>query len=377
LYSLGTYLHAINQLDPKWLKHQISKIIGKDINNIEGAIFEIQAIGQLLSNNAFPTKNNQSGYDAIVTQDSYELRVSIKNFGLSKFQKQFNNQVIQLEKYLVSLLKNLELNKVQIVIDSPQYFPESTNWNTLKENFLIILTEFKLTRRNFYAFDDNSWLIMVYDMTDSNLASNHLNYSIIVASKFHKNEDANLKSKIEKACSNLLKHSPIESERIKNILYIKIPENLSIDNCFNWTQEYLNEFSNKQISLVIFYQTSVANDLSNGKVFIHHCYKFIEHRKLHFENRIKFDIPVGIINSTPSVNAVTAEGKEQFTVNDKYLKQVGNYYSLAVQTNDNEYSGTIPFLGAGIKKFLIFNEPFDKEILFSGMFPPEDKLIIL
>lgn len=380
LYSLGSHLIHIENVDKGWLKMQVKNVKGKDENNSKGALFEIEALGYLLSSNKIiPAKSNQAGYDAILSHNEVvDFHISLKRFGLSAYHNRFKRDVQNFEAHLLGHLKYLKINKVQLFIDFPKKVPEKENWEKLREYIPDILKKFKNEGTRMYVFEDNSCVIILASLTEQEFSQSQISYSLTVSSVYHTNEEKNLISKIENACANIIKYSP-ETKEIRNVLFIHIPESASIKNCFDWTIKYLNDNTDIQVSSVIFYQPTLTQDISKGKQFIHHCFK-IYHNDFFDSltgNVFQFDIPVGIVTNEPSVNKIIADNKEVMSIDNRYIVQLGNHYIEARKQENGSYVGNIPFLGAGIKRHLIFSKPFDKQIQISAIAPPEDDLKLI
>jgi len=274
LFSLGSFIKHLKTVDESWLTEQIKLVKGKSANNTKGALFEIQALGYLIpQNDIVPAKENQPGFDAVLNVNEVDFRISLKNFRISKSQSTFNDNVKSFEPHLRAFLEYAKLNKVQILIDSMTAFPEKKDWKKLKKRMPDIINEYKRSKTPLYAFEDKSWVVMILELKDAEYSEDHLSYSLIATSVYHKNEEKNIISKIEDACANLLKHSPKETNTLKNTLFIHIPPATSINNCFKWASSYFQENPNKAISAAIFYQPSLTTNLEKDNTFIHHCFK--------------------------------------------------------------------------------------------------------
>lgn len=274
LFSFGAHLKKLNEVDPKWTKKQVAQIKTGQSNNQLGAFFEIAALGILATDkqNVKPTKGNNPGFDGILSfDDSKEMRISLKNYGMSAAQRDFQNNAAILEKELPSMLKARKITASQIIVDAVKGYPEKNDWVELKKQLPLIIDEYEVDNPKSFAVNE-FWLVIIGDLKNEDQEFHPFSnsYTLLITSIFHKNEQKNLFDKLDDACNNLTKHSSVEDHQIINVAFVHLPLSASILSCKKWAQEYFDHFPQKPITGIILYQPTVATDLEKDTTFIHH-----------------------------------------------------------------------------------------------------------
>lgn len=386
LYFFGTCLLRMYHLSPKFVKKQISHIKSDTINNQLGAFFEIIGLGILNSKDQItePTKGNNPGFDGIIhLSKEKDMRISLKNYGLSSTHRQFLENCKKLEKLIVKGLKERKISPIQIVIDSPFEYPSDKSWESLFHNFPIILDQLQGDSR--FVLFDKIWMVMWGDLIKEKgeLDKYQNSYTLIVSSVLHKNERKNLFDKIDSACNNLLKHSDIENDQIENAVFIHLPESASILQCEESVKGYFELYPDKPITLVILFQPTVATDFDKNVNFIHHCFKVIYRNNTipgELKWNIDLNIPVGKIGDpTQEKLVIEKDGKtETHDLKDRYFFQCGNHYLLAKKESNGSFNGYPMIIASGIFEHSVFKLfPDQPSMTFSGKFAPHHTLLIL
>ncbi|MDO9000996.1 MAG: hypothetical protein Q7W45_14610 [Bacteroidota bacterium] len=387
LFSLGICLQRLNGIDSNWVKKQVKIIKTGPSNNRIGAFFEVFGLGFLGSESRIiPSKENQPGYDGILNLDAGKsMRISLKNYGISAHQKDFIKNSEQIELLIKQLLSKHNLPPLQVLIESPENYPVQKDWNNLKKYLPTLFERFKKNKEDRTMIIDRSWVILLPDLGNRGQAFHKIqkSYTLIITSKYHKNEENNLFDKLNDACHNLTKHSNIETKDIINFVFIHLPTSASIKNCTTWVENYFRDYPNKPISGVILYQPCVASDFLNQKTFISHCFsiKIKADKFLEWNNNLKqidFGIPVGIIANEPATLKLIVDDSMSVSIDDRYIYQRGNHYLTAVKGTDGSLGGNITKVSSGIFTHLAI-KPFEdqQEVIISGRFEPEDELMIL
>ena len=402
LISLAYSIKELLEIDSAWTKKQLQTIKGKDKNNFKGAIFEI--LGLNMMHNAAehpikPAKFNQAGYDGLITRnDNTEIRVSIKNYGVSSSQKAFEKKAKSVENKMLALLKKYKYPPVQILLDFPDKYPDERDWKMLEERLddifknqrnqdepFTALVEpknpaFELSKEN----NRQIFIIIIYPfkLPSEEFHESFYSYTLMISAKYHDNEHLNLFSKMNEACSNLLKHSASENEIVTNSLLLHLPETISLDQCITWLDNYFEEFSGKEISFVFLYQTTVATDLKTNFDGINHSFKIYIKKGRQLNGNFKFEVPVGIISdksTTPIYIAEHPNGKrETIPLEDRYIYQHGEHYLKMVPNGKGGYDGNIRKIGSGVHTNLVMQFPGQNEkTVIKGKFAPTDELLIL
>lgn len=401
LYTLACSIEDLNNIDSSWTKNQLLIAKSRDKNNRKGSIFEI--IGLHMMNNpdhpVKPAQLNQAGYDGILRRnDGVEVRVSIKNYGKSSFQQSFDKKAKTVETKIIKLLRKYNYLPTQVVIDFPSQFPTEKDWKMLDDKIDGI---FKLKRNDTDPFSavvelldnkkeftaDNSRIIFYLFIAPITfkkelLHEKYQSYTVLISAAYHHNEYKNLFSKMDEACSNLLKHSAVESENTINSLLLHLPDTVSLNICEKWLNDYFEEFPHKQITFVILYQPTVAEKLNTDETVIQHSCKIYVKNKKTIKGGYKFSIPVGIISEESTDLCFIAEfpdgKKEKVVLTDKYTYQHGEHFMKLQPDGKGGFYGNIKKLGNGVYTSLVIEMPGHKNsAVIKGRFPPSDELLIL
>ena len=395
IYSLGEAINELSTIDPNWLKKQIKLMASAEKNNYRGAFTEVLSIAFLNSKNhpTIPTKANQPGYDALLSLPLSEktIRISIKNYGQSKHEETFQKWASKTEDLVKKLLKKYKYYPVTVWIDCPTEYPSEDKWKMLHSNLDNIFKTKKDATEPFSALctDVPEWIVIIspHIASQGEFHPDFNSYTFVLSSVYHQNENENLLSKIQDACSNLSKHSAVEDENVKNYLFIHLSPLASISKCKEWLDAYFAEYPDKPISAILLYQPSVGTNLDTGASNInHYIFPYLRQERMngwlpsgfHF----MLEIPIGIISAEPlkySLNFTHPDGKKQMiSVDDRYMYQRGNHYLRMQPDGKGGYAGNISQLVPGVFSHLIIEFPNQpQKAAIRGKFPPNDELLIL
>ena len=390
LFAFGDAVLRVKAIDAKWIAEQAKLVKTDHVNNRNGAMFEINAVGMLATakQEVKPAQGNNPGFDATLKlSGDKSMRVSLKNYGDSAHYKTFNGYAGKFEARLVELLKMLNIPSVQIIIEKVGTYPEKQDWQELTDHMEAILRGYSKGNPQLFGIE-KKWAVVLSTLKDGaqpfHPAFN--SYTLIIASSYHKNEHKNLLDKLDEAAANLVKHSKGETDQVCNIVFVHLPESASITACKEWADSYLQNYPDKPLTGIILYQPVVASDPSNDRNFIHHGFQMVfnlaKYNTWNTEGvNLSFSLPVGVLNSEPSVNAVMIEKdgiKEKLNYPDKYFFQRGNLYLDSVKDAQGNIHGNIQRYASGVFSHSVF-QPFPDQpaMLMSGRFAPVDKLLVL
>jgi len=392
LYFFGSCLKSLLSVDANWVKQQVSLIKNGQINNRQGAFFEINALGMLLSKDQIvrPARGNNPGFDGVLSiSDLKSMRISLKNYGDSSHYKDCVDNASKFEIALKEVLKEKNTHPLQIIIHSPtNAFPSKSNWQDLTNSLPQILENITLGEAKSFGISD-FWLFMYRDLKKDEHQEFHTSfnsYILIISIPYHKNEEKNLLDKLDEACYNLTKHANWESDDVINAIFVHIPESASIKKCNEWAEDYLINYPEKPITMIILYQPTVATNIEKDTSFIHHCFKFAVRRdkfaKWNTLNKtIDLNLPIGVISEEPIQNKIIAEFNEKIDVvdlGDLYIYQRGNIYIKGNSAADGYQVGNVQRIASGVFSHSIIQLfPDQPALMFSGHYAPIDKLIIL
>lgn len=401
LYTLACSIETLGKIDPVWTKKQLVFVKSKDKNNSKGAIFEFIGLNMMNDpdHTVKPARLNQAGYDGVLTRiDGTELRVSIKNYGSSSFQKSFEKKSKTIEAKIITLLKKYKYPPVQVILDFPDKYPNERDWKMLEDRIDEIFKNKRNDKDPFSALvepvdykkefsKDNSRIIFILIIAPITSQGEQLHekfqsYTVLISAAYHENEYRNLFSKMDDACANLLKHSAVEDENTINSLLLHLPDTVSLDKCEQWLNDYFEEFPHKQITFVILYQPMVAENLDTDQTVIQHSYRLYIRKGKMVKGGYKFCIPVGTISDRSADMCYIVElpdgTKEKIVFSDKYIYQHGEHYVKLQPNGKGGFFGNIKRLGNGVYTSIVLEMPGQKNsAVIKGRFAPSDELLIL
>lgn len=404
LYTLATAIKKLMAINPAWTNDQLKKARNFDKNNRMGAICELLTLNLLHSEKypVIPAKRNQAGYDAILKVQNKEMRISIKRYGMSIHQQKFETQTKSIEKQITSILEKYKYPPCQVLLDFPHNYPNEEDWNIVKkhldylfeikrddpEPFSAIARTIDPTQPSSPNNTEVIAILIIDKLKDtSGFHLDYRSYSLIVSSVYHPNEYLNIFDKIEKSSKNLTRHSANQNETTINALFLHVPNSISLNNCWNWLNEYFKKNPEQQIALVFLYQASIDQEIKDSKTILNHCIKIFQREEMinlwlpkgtHF----KFEVPVGVISnetSTPQIHAHYPDGRtEIISADNRYLFQRGNHYMKMEVAEDGTMRGNITKVGRGIYTNVVVELPGQPgSFILSNKFPVDDELLIM
>lgn len=395
IHTLGDSINTMLKIDEKWTVDQILKSKSDNANNAKGAIFEIVGLA-MLNNPLHPVKTvkaDNAGFDGILNfGEKKDLRVSIKNFGVTERQRDFEMFAEFTVNKIVALLKKYKYQPIQIIVDCPNEYPLRSDWFLLFHNLDEIFKKLINAKEKIFSIQTNRpnnlthWIVMageLHDESDRIFHPAYNSYTIIISGVYHKNEYRNVFSKIERACNNLTRHSFNEGNGFKNALLIHLPISLNIFQCHTWIVNYFKEHPLAPISQVLLYQPSLTRNSYNGTSAIGHAFQVFvkEGSMLDWLPELNITVVSGIITDAIKTHLLghREDGTlEEFPIEGKYLYQKGKHYTKMMAVNDGGYTGNMQDIGSGVEVISVIEIPGQKgSFSVSGKFAPTDDLQIL
>lgn len=374
LYVLSKALKNLKDIDENCLKQQIKKIKCKDCNTCKGHCFEVIALSYFQKNyKMLPTPRGKAGVDATIEFDNIEMNWSFKNYGISIHQINFENGVKHIENIVKSTFSKRKIGNFDITIFFLSY-PETRDiWISLEKQIIDDISKYK-GDRIINGDENKKYCYRIQNLDFENLANTNMSYTFSAICPHHKNEEKNFCSKLDDAVSNLLEHSSLKDNTkiLKNALLIHIPDSIDISNCITWGQNYLND-SNKDINLIAFYQTYIAQDKEGSS--IQHAWKYLT-KDLKLQQPFIIEIPVGKVTNETSPLIINATGDK---LENQYIYQNGEIYNNAKRMSDGALTGNLSSIAIGITTNTVFQLPNDNRsfIISPKIFSPDNKLLIL
>ena len=293
LYTLGNSIRKLRSISPDQLRQNIALLKSDDQGTMAGAIWEIilaaafsippQQKSKLLG----PRKPT---YDIEVeTENGSKFRISIKNFGKSNKDREFISQFQSIEQ----IIKNYATTNVRINIIRTGQFPTMQEWDSLKRH----LSNFLKSAR-FSASSINGWDIITKPLTydsiknrvgldDAKLFSNEVSYTLFMAAPFYKNEDKNIESKLNEACTDLINKGAMESDNSKNWLFIHLPEYVCMGDYVEWCNRFFCRNPTAPITNISLIQPVYVTNPDKDESFLAINYKKTIYESLNHTRNMK------------------------------------------------------------------------------------------
>lgn len=384
LFIFGTALNKMGSININWTINHVNNIKNGQLNNRNGSLFEIICLGMFTPHlNVSPSRSNQAGYDGIVELSaSKKIRLSIKRFSYSSHYKDFHFHCEEIENLYKSVCRNNTIHTSQLFASFTS-FPNNANWKILTAELTTLA---KIYKGSYIDFESDELYIGIAPLEGKRpfSLSNHSYHSIIL-SPLHKNERLNLFSKLDEAYNNLNEHGGKENDEFINLVCIHLDANASAGECIKWTYEYFDEYPEKCISGIFFYQPLVARNLETGAPFINHFVIGAMNGNRYNQwntsgNDIRFDVPIGTLNDKPaSQKIVTIKNgvKKVADVGESYFYQRGHYYYLnSFKGTSVEASLNLDNPAPGVIEHSVIS--FGKaEMLLTPKSAPTDELLII
>jgi hypothetical protein len=384
LFTLANALLNLKKIDNNWVMEQVRIILGNDDNNRQGAFFELIGLNCFKTENTIliPAKMYMEGIDGTVTyEQGGSISISLKNYGISRNHYLFLKESEKIEQLFVQLINSNSAKTFRILIEIPLGYPSQPDWDMLKKDLPSIIHQYNGKR---ILAKINNWSVFIGSLGDERLYSpSYKSYTFIILSPYHKNEQANLYSKLDETCANLSKHGKVEDTRMINMAFVHLPITASITTCSKWAEEYFANNPDKPISGIIFLQSSVVTTPDGNQSHVSHCYNIItglKFGKWHEANpktRITMQIPVGTPSPLPHEDYIVI-GDERHSLNKLYVYQKGNHYKLSQVSSSGAIKGNVVKVASGVFEHSVMRlAGSDRELTLAGRFAPLDELLIV
>lgn len=337
--TLGDCLNVLKKDHRKWILDNIQTIKSNELNNARGAIFEVLLAGYQkkmeMENHSFeviPARQHQKGYDvSLKFKDDFVENISIKWLASSRHNDVFQEKMKKLESKIKEAIKKFPRYSFHVSISLGKYPSNAQDWSKIENK---TIKSFEKSSFANYMYDDDFIKVKVYTVThhkNMKLYSGKQSYSFIVFSPYHKNEEDNIFSKMQKAAHTTNKNSPESSNMIKNTCFIRIPNFVDPDLCRKICikNKEIMEYNNLQ--LIFFYNATIGTQLEENESYIMHNFsifitninQLISTTKNHTTG---LSFPCGYSSDQYYVNKLVNERGETFSLANKYIYQSGKCF---------------------------------------------------
>jgi hypothetical protein len=413
LLALAVSLATLQEINARWTREQVKIAKSKDLNSARGALFELLALAMLHSttHQVTPAKLNQAGYDGTLTgADGKQLRISVKNYGNSTYQRDFEKRAQKFEKFILALFAQYQYLPCQIILEFPTLYPGDREWQLLYDAVPTWFSQHLFDNMPFCSIVEpiNPQLPstaagnarVVFTLTlgpfrGAQLAEFHLayqSYSCVALAAYHQNEYKNLYSKLEEACANLTRHSAVETADSANALFIHLPDTVSLAQGEEWVQRYFTSYPHKPISCVMLYQPAIVQNLLEKNSVLTNGFKFCVKEDSpfaqHFHSHYTIAPAVGQVSLESANKMLAAERGNSMSpvlpLYDRYLYQHGEHYCRMQADGTGSFTGSMSSY-AGVHTHAVIDPtqlglspgPDNPTMVLRARHPAEDTLLIL
>ena len=385
LLNFGTAIEELENIDPAWVRRRVTHIKEDNEGNRSGAIFELLGLSMFLhaGNKVVPAADSNPGYDGTVElPDGSSLVVSVKNHGITTYEKHFRQKARDLDEQLQLWLRQHLKTGLELRISCSTH-PDSEMWDKVKrevkhaiESLVGGNIQAQCSKREFE-------IVLKQISPDYNpLSSKQLSSTMVIIGEAHKNEQKKFVGALRDGCANLVNHTRELPESACRVLFVRISENALLESCKEWAEEYFHQFPNEIVGIIILYQAAIIT--SSDGVSIGHHLLLVEGPQFkswvypaYGPNRRMPDMAVliGVILKNPSKKVIIA-GDRQFALENKYSYQRGDIYTLYKIPNleGSQFNLTAPSLGVKVHAEL---ETDESTVTFSVISPESDRLFLL
>lgn len=353
LVNFARAVDILEKKDKKWLKRTMEIVAGKNLNNVKGAIFEILALSVFSDDQCkvIPAAEGNPGIDGtIVFHSGVKLNLSIKNYGISNAEKNFQNFMGEVYEYFWKEAEKRKIFTVELVLEMKKYLDGDRDKSEIKKLVQEALNQFSKTFCvNIHGDIAN---ISVRPIKGYDFAREKCSNIFLASSPLHKNEYKNLRDKLDDACNNLVQHKPKENGTEHNGIVIHLHEDADIDSCQEEMQNYLNDNQDLPISFIILYQPTITFNRSEQKYSVFHAIKPVISIKRIAAKSI--DIPViefflGYAGIETPKRTLFVDNKEFVELRDVYLYQKGEIFERARVMADGSIGGQLRSVAPGVR----------------------------
>lgn len=385
LYTFGHALQVMNTINPKWVNGQVKQIKGTAVNR-QGAFFEIIGLSFLASPHytVKPAPHAQAGYDATISSNHSEARFSLKSYGRSKHERDFEEHCKQIETDILNIMEKSHFRYAEFyfVYDGTSS-PAAEDWIQLKQELPKLLKRFIRSNNILNGVriplksKVHNWRVWIFRTNRlAELDLSETSYKLLILSPYHFNEIRNLYDKLDAAQANFTKHVP--ANETTNIIYIHVPLSISVQQCVEWTNKYFEVNPSATAQVVIFYQCALTHDIDMGADSMTHTFKPVFNPNLPTTKELfNFTVPVGR-TSTESSEVIFFSDEMKLPRENQscYCYQRGIYYTKPSQSPQGGMQGKIRVLAPGVHEASVI-ELGGKKMILNGNFQPCDELLIL
>jgi len=269
LLNFGDAVENFERVDADWLRERVSLIKTGDEGNRAGAIFELLGLNTYLSagNKVVPSASSNPGYDGVVElPDQSSLLISIKNHGMTSYERFFHKNAKELDDQFTGWLKQHARSGVELRILC-QGRLDAMQWVKLKQDVKDILNG-QLDGTAPKHRVRGAWNIVLQNIAPEfqPLSTTRISSVVFICARAHKNEQDKFIGDLRKGCSNLVKHTKDQPDTACPVLFVRLCANASLSNCAEWARDYFAQFPTERVGLILLYHAAVVTSQSSTSI---------------------------------------------------------------------------------------------------------------
>ncbi len=372
LLSFAYAVSIMDRVDSKWTAKTMKVAAGKNFNNVHGAIFEIIALSIFQDSDCevIPTSMGNPGIDGtICLNNGTEVNLSIKYYGISKAELDFQKQMDEIYNHIGNMLRASKCLSADVVIDMKKYIDSFSEKKILIKQVADLFDKYgERSGCEQVCSETNLAICYLRPIQNQNLSGAVKSYKLLAVSPMHKNEYKNLRDKIDDACCNLKKHAPGRQNESKKTLFngilIHIHEDADIDAYQEEMQRYLEENNGNKdfpIDFIVLYQVCVACEEKAEHYYIYHVIKpaVLPHSIINGSTSNTLSLPVisffiGKIGPDSSKRALLSNDVVLSELTDVYHYQKGEIYEKSREYSESQLYGEVKMLAPGVRVSPVF-----------------------
>jgi hypothetical protein len=335
LLNFGDAVENFEKVDSGWLAGQVSAVKTGDDGNRAGAIFELLGLNIFLSagNKVVPSPSSNPGYDGVVElPDQSVLLVSIKNHGMTSYEKFFQKNAKELDDQFTGWLRRHAASGTELRILCRNRL-DATEWGKLKQDVTSILNgQLDGTAKKLKLRSNCNIVLKNIDENYHPLSTTQISSVVFICARAHQNEQDKFVEDLRKGCTNLVSHTKNAPATACPALFVRLCANASITNCEKWARDYFEQFPNEKIGLILLYQAAIV--ASGNSSSITHYLLPIQGPQFnawaHPPGKPARRLPdmatlIGVISKEASRKVIQVDGR-QISLDDAYAYQRGDIY---------------------------------------------------
>ncbi|MDR0807127.1 MAG: hypothetical protein LBN41_10370 [Enterobacteriaceae bacterium] len=378
LYSLGKSIIKLSINNKKWLD-ATAKEIKKDADSSHGLITEMIIIGSLSTALGVitPCPKSFKIYDYTVDfETGFRHKVSIKNYDITKHEKEFNKRSEIIRCTFKNYLKARGLSgRLTVLLE------HETLTDELTREICFFIT-FKMKDYNFYPFSNGSGGIGFHEIDEfdkKTLVSP--SDTILIIAKHHFNEQRNIIDKINEANDKLLS-DPDDPKSLKQLV-IRLGSTANIEMINDHLTKLGADWERCGFDLYFLFQPQVVSDIEKDSTMIttsikHGVKGFFPatsdiKNKLENMKSLKMEFGIGAISSESSPMILMINGTQtDISIKSHYVFQKGDLY-LRAEKKGSGYEGSLAKMAPGI----ITHSVFDNMTISPICYSQDDRVLII